>query len=78
MPKKSSKCPHCCGTGREMNVSQDGPILRAKRIKLHLKAGSIADDLGLSEDYIYMLESGSRKLTQKMKCRYEEALKKYG
>lgn len=60
-----------------MDVSQDGPILRAKRIKLHLSARAIASELKLSEDYIYMLESGARKLTQAMKARYEEALGKY-
>lgn len=70
---KTQPCNSCSGTGRVPDW-ETGPVLRAERDKAGVLQKDVATHMGISETYVYDLESGRRPWTNELVAAYQKAV----
>lgn len=75
MSNKNGTCP-ICGYDVVKIPKGAGMELRAERLKKNVFAPELAKKIGVSPNYIYMLENGIRKFDHELIHKYQAALKK--
>jgi len=71
-----SKCPHCQGTGYELNHKETGASIREARQGAGITTRQIARSLGVSKSYVSALECGDRRWTRALREKFVIAIAK--
>lgn len=82
MPKKQTlpknffiPCNCCNGAGKVPDPKAQGAMMKAERQAAKATQKEVAEQMGLSDNYICDLESGNRRWTEDLVTRYRTALK---
>lgn len=58
IPREAQPCPHCDGTGRPVDRTALGMLLRQERERAGLSLSEVAAELGISKGFLGKVETG--------------------